>query len=237
MKLSKKISAVVLALILVISMLLMASCGSDNSSQPSGGGQNDQQNSQQNNETQDDADSVPDAAGNEAEGTDYTFEAELTELDGLEGLGVSGSPTGAGLASESSKASNEFYVGNLGVDSPITFKITSDQAATATLKICVGTNVLGTCSWDPTSFKVTVNGTAVQYDAFTTEPGSDTSDQQNFKVKNLGEIQLQEGENEIVFVAGDNTYRSNMPSAPSIDYIRITTTAALTMEEHPENIE
>ena len=232
MKSTKKISAVVLALILAVSMLVMASCGSDNSSQPSGSGQNDQQNSQQDNETQDEADAAP-----EAEGTDYTFEAELTELDGLEGLGVSGSPTGAGLASESSKASNGFYVGNLGVDSPITFKITSDQAATATLKICVGTNVLGPRSWDPTSFKVTVNGTAVQYDAFNTEPGTDTSDQQNFKVKNLGEIQLQEGENEIVFVAGDNTYRSNMPSAPSIDYIRITTTASLTMEEHPENIE
>ena len=55
-----------------------------------------------------------------AEDTEYVFEAEYTYLEGLEGLGVSGSPTGIGLASESGKASNEFYVGNLGVNSPIT---------------------------------------------------------------------------------------------------------------------
>ena len=173
----------------------------------------------------------------EMEGTEYTFEAEYTYLEGLEGLGVSGSPTGTGLASESSKASNEFFLGNLGVSSPITFKITSSAAATATLKICVGTNVLGTQTWDPTSFIVTVNDVALEYEPFTTEPGTDPTDQQNFKVKNLGEIELIEGENVIVFVAGDNTFRSNMPSAPSIDYIRLITTAELTMEEYPENIE
>ncbi len=46
-----------------------------------------------------------------------------------------------------------------------------------------------------------------------------------------------EGENEIVFVAGDNTYRSNLPSAPSIDCIKLITSAALTMEGYPKNIE
>ena len=68
-----------------------------------------------------------------AEDTEYVFEAEYTYLEGLEGLGVSGSPTGIGLASESGKASNEFYVGNLGVKSPITFKITADADCTAML--------------------------------------------------------------------------------------------------------
>ena len=162
-----------------------------------------------------------------AEDTEYVFEAEYTYLEGLEGLGVSGSPTGIGLASESGKASNEFYVGNLGVKSPITFKITADADCTATLKIRVGTNVLGLQTWDPTSFVITVNGEAVQYEAFTTEPGDDPTDQQNFKYKTIGDIQLKAGENVIVFVAGENNYRSNLPSAPSIDYIRLTTAAAL----------
>ena len=171
------------------------------------------------------------------EGTEYVFEAEYTYLEGLEGLGVSGSPTGIGLASESGKASNEFFVGNLGVKSPITFKITADAACAATLKIRVGTNVLGTQTWNPTSFIVTVNGEAMAYEPFTTEPGDDPTDQQNFKYKTLGEIQLVEGENVIVFVAGDNTFRSNLPSAPSIDCIKLTATAGLTMEEYPENIE
>ena len=162
-----------------------------------------------------------------AEDTEDVFEAEYTYLEGLEGLGVSGSPTGIGLASESGKASNEFYVGNLGVKSPITFKITADADCTATLKIRVGTNVLGLQTWDPTSFVITVNGEAVQYEAFTTEPGDDPTDQQNFKYKTIGDIQLKAGENVIVFVAGENNYRSNLPSAPSIDYIRLTTAAAL----------
>lgn len=172
-----------------------------------------------------------------AEGVDYTFEAEYTYLEGLEGLGVSGSPTGIGLAAESSKASNDFYLGNLGVNSPVTYKITSDQDAVATLKICVGTNVLGAQKWNPTTFIITVNGEALEYEEFETVPGDDVADQQNFKVKTIGEIQLVAGENEIVFVAGDNTYRSNLPSAPSLDYIRLTTTATLEMEEYPENIE
>lgn len=180
---------------------------------------------------------LPACAFAEATGTEYVFEAEYTYLEGLEGLGVSGSPTGIGLASESDTASNEFYVGNLGVKSPITFKITSDKAATASMKIRVGTNVLGTQKWNPTSFIITVNGTAIEYEEFETAPGDDLSDQQNFKYKTIGDIELVEGENEIVFVAGDNLYRSNLPSAPSIDCIKLTTDAALTMEEYPENIE
>ena len=52
-------------------------------------------------------------------------------------------------------------------------------------------------------------------------------DQNNFKVKKIGDINLVKGENTIVIVAGENTYRSNLPSAPSIDYIRLTTAAAL----------
>ena len=141
---------------------------------------------------------LPALAFAEATGTEYVFEAEYTYLEGLEGLGVSGSPTGIGLASESSQASNEFYVGNLGVNSPITFKITSDQDTVATLKIRVGTNVLGAQKWNPTAFVITVNGTPVEYEEFETAPGDDLSDQQNFKYKTIGDIQLAVGENESV---------------------------------------
>lgn len=173
----------------------------------------------------------------EAEGTEYIFEAEYTVLEGLEGLGVSGSPTGIGLAKENAKASNGFYVGELGSKSPITFVITAEADTTATLKAVLGSNTLGNCTWNPTSLVVTVNGEAVQYKEFTTDNGTDASDQENFKTKNLGEIQLKAGENEIVFAVGENTYRSNMASAPSIDCLKITAGAALSMEEVVENIE
>ncbi len=172
-----------------------------------------------------------------AAGTEYIFEAEYTVLDGLEGLGVSGSPTGIGLAKENTKASNGFYVGEIGSNSPITFVITSDTDAMVTLKAVLGSNTLGNCTWNPTSFVVTVNGEAIQYDEFKTDNGTDLSNQENFKTKNLGEIQLKTGDNTIVFSVGDNTYRSNLPSAPSIDCLKITSDATLSMNEKVENIE
>ena len=172
-----------------------------------------------------------------ATGTEDIFEAEYTVLEGLEGLGVSGSPTGIGLAKENANASNGFYVGELGTKSPITFVITSDVDTTATLKAVLGSNALGNCTWNPQSFIVTVNGEALNYDEFTTDNGTDASNQENFKTKKLGEISLKAGENTLVFSAGENTYRGNLPSAPSIDCLKITTDAALSMEEVVENIE
>ncbi len=225
MKFSKRIYASILAAALGMSAFSFAGCGKD------GGQPEDAQAQSQGNE-----DEGADAAGAD-EGNEFVFEAEYTMLEGLEGLGVSGSPSGIGLAAESGAASNGFYVGNLGVDSPITFVITSDQDTTATLKGVFGSNILGNCSWDKTSFIITVNGTAIDYEAFTTEDGTDSANQQNFKTKTLGEIQLVSGTNEITFVAGDNTYRSNLPSAPSIDCIKLSTSAALTMETYESNIE
>ncbi len=132
---------------------------------------------------------------------------------------------------ENAKASNGYFVGNLGTASPITFVIVSDSDAAATLKLVVGSNILGSCAWNPTTLKILVNGEAVEYNEFTTDNGDDPMDQNNFKTKKIGEINLVAGENTIVIVAGENTYRSNLPSAPSIDAIKLTTTAALEMVE------
>lgn len=211
---------IIAALLMTATMVLMTACG--------GGTESGSQ-------TTDEANGA--ATESESAGTEYIFEAEYTILEGLEGLGVSGSPTGIGLAKENAKASNGFYVGELGSKSPIRFVITSDADTTCTLKAVLGSNTLGNCTWNPTSFVVTVNGEAVQYKEFTTDNGTDVSDQENFKTKNLGEINLKAGENEIVFAAGENTYRSNMPSAPSIDCLKITADAVLSMEEVVENIE
>ncbi len=166
-----------------------------------------------------------------AEDTEYVFEAEYTELEGLEGLGVSGSPTGIGLVTENAKASNGYFVGNLGTASPITFIIKSDADAVATMKMTVGSNILGSCVWNPTTLKITVNGEAIEYNEFTTDNGDDPMDQNNFKTRKIGDINLKAGENTIVIVAGENTYRSNLPSAPSIDCIKLTSAAALEMVE------
>ena len=218
---------VVAALLMAAAMTCMTACGAGSEAE----------NSAESADSEETAEAGEESADAEAAGTEYIFEAEYTVLEGLEGLGVSGSPTGVGLAKEKASASNGFYVGELGTSSPITFVITSDTDATATLKGVFGSNTLGNCTWNPESFIVTVNGEAIQYEDFKTDNGTDANDQENFKTKNLGEIELKAGDNEIIFVAGDNTYRGNLPSAPSIDCLKITTEAVLSMEEVVENIE
>lgn len=169
------------------------------------------------------------------EGTTYVFEAEYTKLEGLEGFGPSGSPVGVGLALPVEDASNGFCVANLGTKSPITFKITSSETVTVTLRGIFGNNSLGgTNAWNPTTFDITVNGTELNYTEFITTQS--TSGAQNFKTINLGEITLNEGENTLVFSVGDNKYLNNLPVGPSIDCIRIKTTATLTMETYEDNI-
>ena len=69
-------------------------------------------------ESEETAEAEEESADTEGTGTEYIFEAEYTVLEGLEGLGVSGSPTGIGLAKEKASASNGFYVGELGTSSP-----------------------------------------------------------------------------------------------------------------------
>lgn len=168
--------------------------------------------------------------------TAYYFEAELTLItDDMEGLGASGSPTGLSLIAESSEASNGYYVGQLGQSSPITYTITSDSDVTVTLRGVFGSNNLGTVTWTYDEFNINVNGEAFAYNSFETSIG--TSSQQNFKTRTLGTIDLVEGENTIVLVAGTNTYLNNLSSAPSIDCLIITTSATLEMDEYPENLD
>ena len=222
MKVLRKWSFVLIALLLALSLSVFTAC--DN-------GDND---SDKDDDTiQDDGDEEDEEPS--AGETAYVFEAEYTYVIGLEGLGPSGSPSGLGLIGESATASNGFFVGSLGASSPITFTITSDKEVTVTLKGVVGSNALGTCKWNPTTFEILVNDVAVQYDEFSTELG--LSDTQNFKTKTIGEITLKEGENTIVFHAGDNKYLNNLASAPSIDCIKITTDATLTMETYESNLE
>lgn len=223
MKVFRKWTLILMALLLAFSLALFAGCG--------GGGENGGDNGGDNGGNGGDGGDV--VVGDDE--TQYTFEAEYTLItDDMEGLGPSGSPHGLNLIGESSSASNGFFVSSLGVNSPITFTITSSAEVTVTLRARLGSNALGTCTWTPSQFVVTVNGTQVNYNSFTTQMS--TSDTQNFSTYNLGEITLQEGENTIVFKAGDNTYLNNLASAPSIDYIMIVTSATLTMDTYEDNI-
>lgn len=168
-------------------------------------------------------------------GTEYTFEAEYTDLTGLVGLGPSGSTSGLGLIADSKEASNEAFVGSLGEKSPLTFKFTSDKDATATLKGIFGSNALAAITWTPEEFAIEVNGTAITYSGFKTEQG--VSSVQNFKLRTIGNISIKQGENTIVLKPQNNKHLNGTVSAPSVDCLKLTTDAKLTFDAHEDNLD
>ena len=168
--------------------------------------------------------------------TTYLFETEYTYMKDVVGGGISGAAAGLNMIVESADASNGFYVGSThSTNCVITFKITSDAAATATLRLLLGSE-LGTMKMNPTSFVITVNGTPFSYEEFTIPTEAKTTGK-TFTQFKLGDIQLQEGENVIAFQVGPNEYCNGGPGGPLFDAIKLTSTATLTMEEYPENIE
>ena len=170
------------------------------------------------------------------DGTQYTFEAEYVELtDDMVGTGTSGSPQGRGLIQASSEASNGFYVHSLSDSTPLKFEITSDSEVTTTLYARFGNNLIGTNTWTPDTFSVTVNGTSINYGSFTTSASSSSASSQNFTTYDLGDITLNEGENEIILVPLTNTAYNNLTSGPSVDYITVITTATLSMTLYNED--
>lgn len=223
----KNLKKMLVSVHLLGALFVLASCGEGGTSNAPTSGGGGTSNPGTSEET-----SVPTPAGQ----TDYYFEAEYVDLTGLEGLGTSGSPSGTGLAIYDSEANNSFALANLGPKSPITFKITSSAAATATFRGRFGNNSLGEVKWNPTTMNVTLNGTAITYNEFTTSAGATVSTQ-NYVVRSLGDINLVEGENTIVISAGENNYLNNQDVLPSIDYIRLTTEATLTWNPVESNIE
>ena len=217
MKLLKKLAMAVIALCMVGSVFAFAACGNGDEGGDNGGNENN------NGQTGGGEEEGEPPAG---EGSTLRFEAEHTDVSELLGFGPSGSPVGLGLIQRNASASGGAYLAYLGEDSPVTFTLTASAEVTGALRIRVGSNSLGTCTWDPQSLVITVNDQPVSYSAFETSNG----DGQNFKTVLLGDVTLNEGENEIVFVAGDNKYLNNLPSAPSLDYIMLTITSSATVE-------
>ncbi len=146
------------------------------------------------------------------------------------GTGTSGSPFGVNLIQANSEASNGYFVHSLSDQTPLKFEIESDATVTTTLYARLGNNGLGTNTWTPDIFSVTVNGTSIDYGSFTTT--STTSGGQNFTTYSIGEITLNEGDNEIILVPLPNTVYANQTSGPSADYITLITTATLTMTQY-----
>lgn len=171
-----------------------------------------------------------------AETTTYQFETEYTYMKDVVGGGISGAAAGLNMIVESSDASNGFYIGSThSTNCVITYKVTSDADATATLRVLLGSE-LGAMKMNPTSFVITVNGEPFTYEEFTIPTEAKTTGK-TFTQFKLGDIQLKAGENVITFQVGPNEYCNGGPGGPLFDAIKLTSSANLTMEEYPENIE
>lgn len=182
------------------------------------------------------AETTESAGGAEAAGETYTFETEFTYMDDVVGGGISGAAAGLNMIVESADASGGFYVGSTHSEKcVITFKITSDADAPATLRVLAGSE-LGAMDMTPESFVISVNGSAISYDIFTI-PAEAKQTGKTFTQFKVADIDLVSGENVITFQTGANEYCNGGPGGPLFDAIKLTSTASLTMEEHPENIE
>lgn len=182
------------------------------------------------------AETTAPADSGEATGTTYLFEAEFTYMNDVVGGGISGAAAGLNMIIESTDASGGFYIGSThSTKCVLTYKVTSDADTTATLRVLLGSE-LGTMKMNPTSFVITVNGTPLTYDEFTIPTEASTTGK-TFTQFKLGDIELKAGENIITFQTGENEYCNGGPGGPLFDAIKLTSSATLTMEEYPENIE
>lgn len=220
----RKIMALLCALAL---MLTLAACGDGGSDKPN-------PTDAPTNPPTDAPTAEPTSAG--ADTTTYLFETEYTYMKDVVGGGISGAAAGLNMVVESADASNGFYIGSThSTKCVITYKITSDADTTATLRLLLGSE-LGAMKMNPTSFVITVNGTAFTYEEFTI-PTEAKSTGKTFTQFKLGDIELKAGENIITFQVGPNEHCNGGPGGPLFDAIKLTSAATLTMEEYPENIE
>lgn len=171
-------------------------------------------------------------------GTEFTFEAEYTDVDGLVGAGSSNSAEGTDMILSATNASNGHYIGfTHKKDLTITFEINSDKAAAATLKIGLtpaeGMNAIKIA---PSTFIVKVNGSAVTYTEQNVVDNNTNMNKRQFKKYSVGTVNLVAGKNTITLTIGDNDYVNGKAGGPSIDAIYITTEAALTWDPYEDNI-
>ena len=168
--------------------------------------------------------------------TEYVFEAEYTDLTGILGGGISGAQGGTGMIVDAPKASNQFAVGYLhkqGVK--LSFKITADADCTAKMVLSLG-NELGAMKFNKTSYKISVNGEALNYKEFTVKKNSLQVGTEFLDYKISPDITLTKGENIISFETGENSYCNGASGGPIFDCVKLTSTTKLSYIPLEDNI-
>lgn len=138
--------------------------------------------------------------------TEYTFEAEWTDLTGFQGVGISGSAEGTEAieSTTSSTCSNGYFVGwthSAGIS--VTFVINSDADTTAKLTLSLGSEG-APMPVASSTMTVSVNGTDVPYDLSVYAPQYGGRYVVFEKYVISESINLRAGENVIVLTTADN---------------------------------
>ncbi len=167
--------------------------------------------------------------------TTYVFEGELTNLDGKEGPGLSGSAAGKAmviadvknLGASGGKYISYLYKEGLSVDFEIAC---SEEVTNATLTVRLSSEF--NFNLNSGMYTIELNGAALSYDAVNMTSGMQYDD-----VIVINNVHLNKGANTIKLITsnstnpageGMGTYRG---TAPTVDCIKITTDAVITWDE------
>lgn len=168
----------------------------------------------------------------------YIFETELTNIDDLEGGGISGAPgTPLDMIQPSDNASGGYYLGfTHKTDLTVTYEFTSDIATTGSLTLGLGTELQSSMIINPSVLEVTVNGVVVSFSEFEIpENVSFTQEFTEFTIS--GNIGLLAGANVITVRVLANDYLNGGTGAPMMDNISIMTDGLLNWVPKTSNLE
>lgn len=166
-------------------------------------------------------------------GSTLRMESEYTNLNGVKGSGISGSPSGLDLIQANNDASNGYYIGSTHRSGfALTYTFNSSVAATdVTVALGLGNELGVGLTYDSTSLTVAVNGTNMTFKSFTVKVDG-------YKAYALGTVSLNAGENKIVTtVVGPNDYCNNDTGGPEFDYVELSSkTTTLTWSPLEDNL-
>lgn len=165
----------------------------------------------------------------------FVFETEYTNLEGLQGGGISGAPsTPLDMILSSENASNGYYLGfphRTGFN--MSYEFTSSSSGSAELVIRLGTEI-GQIAINPQVLEIKVNGAVISYGEFIIPDNTDTLVAFNNYI--IGDISLVEGDNIITITVLENRYLNGHTGGPLFDNISLTTQNDLTWQPLLSNL-
>ena len=175
--------------------------------------------------------------------TTYVMEAEYVDLDDVKGAGISSDQSGVELiygegtqAQKDKGWSSGYFVGfTYTAEFSMDFVFTASVESTATIIIRLGSE-LGDITLNPDNFPIKLNGTAINYSSMFVAGNEGDMANMTFSDKTVAtSATLKAGENKITLSISPNDLRYGQTGGPTIDCIKIQTTAELTYTEKTDN--